>query len=169
MKTTAVPSSGKYQFGFSLVELVVTILLIAILSATALPRFMPSSSVSGYTMRDEVIGELRRTQLMAMNNADRCYRLNFTSGGYQLIHYAGRSGNLCTGTVEYSDKLQALPSDTSLSLLPGGNQSFFLDFNRQGQAYWGAVNLCAGNCIQITADDDTKVAIESQGYIHAGS
>ncbi|MGI2260223.1 pilus assembly FimT family protein [Shewanella sp. GXUN23E] len=160
---------GKYRSGFTLIELVVTILLIAILSVTVLPRLISSSSVSGYTVRDEVIGELRRAQLMAMNNADRCYRFNATSAGYQLIHYAGRSGNLCSGTVERRDELQALPTGAALSLLPGGNSPFFLDFNRQGQAFWGAGNLCAGNCIQITADDDTKVAIESQGYIHAGS
>ena len=163
------PGIIKSQPGFTLVELVVTILLIAILSVTVLPRLLSSSSVSSFALRDEVIGELRRAQLMALNNADRCYRFNVTTSGYQIVHYSGRTGNLCSGAVERTDELQDLPRGTELSLIPNSSQSFFLDFNRLGQAFWGTTQLCAGNCLQIVADDTTSIAIESQGYIHAGS
>lgn len=163
--------SGSFprQSGFTLVELVVTIILIGILSVTVLPRLLSSSSVSGFTLRDEVIGELRKAQLMAMNNADRCYRFNVTTSGYQIIHYANRSNNRCGGTVERTDELQEFEAGSSLTLMPNSSQTFSIDFNRQGQGYWGTSNLCAGNCVQINADDTTVIDIESQGYIHAGT
>nr|WP_283106295.1 type II secretion system protein [Shewanella submarina] len=169
MRRGLVPGIIKPESGFTLVELVVTILLISILSVTVLPRLLSSTSVSSFTLRDEVIGELRKAQLMALNNADRCYRFNATTSGYQIVHYNGRSGDLCSGTVERTDALQDLPRGTSLTLTPNASQTFFLDFNRLGQAFWGAGSVCAGNCLQITADDTTRIAIESQGYIHEGS
>ncbi|QDF74000.1 MULTISPECIES: pilus assembly FimT family protein [Shewanella] len=144
------------QQGFTLVELVTTIILIAILSMVVLPRFFTASSYSAYTLRDELISELRRVQLMALNNLDRCYKVSVTEAAYRADTYgADCSSLLVTGTS------QSLPRQTSLSL--GGLNSFTLQFDRDGRV---AGSCTAGCNIKVAADDTLDLIIESQGYIH---
>ncbi|ASJ95447.1 type II secretion system protein [Shewanella marisflavi] len=144
------------QQGFTLVELVTTIILIAILSVVVLPRFFTASSYSAYTLRDELISELRRVQLMALNNLDRCYKVSVTEAAYRAdIYGADCSSLLVTGTP------QSLPRQTSLSL--GGLNSFTLQFDRDGRV----AGSCTVGCnIKVAADDTLDLIIESQGYIH---
>ena len=143
------------QQGFTLVELVTTIMLIAILSVVVLPRFFTGSSYSAFTLRDEFIGELRRVQLMAMNNQDRCYGVNVTASDYRMMIYqTDCSSTIVTGTT------QNLPSNTAINL--NGNTSFALVFNRDG----GIISCGAGCVIKVSADETLDITIESQGYIH---
>lgn len=143
------------QLGFTLVELVTTIMLIAILSVVVLPRFFTGSSYSAFTLRDEFIGELRRVQLMAMNNQDRCYGVNVAASDYRMMSYqTDCSSVIVTGTA------QKLPSNTSINL--SGNSDFSLVFNRDG----GITSCGAGCVIKVSADDTLDITIESQGYIH---
>ena len=103
--------------GFTLIELVVTILLLAILAVFVAPKFLTQSSYSAYTLQDEFMAELRKAQMMALNNTDRCYRVSVTGAGYQTLHYAERNNsNLCQGTLHRTDELQSLPNGTSRSM-----------------------------------------------------
>lgn len=145
---------GKQQ-GITLVELVTTIMLIAILSVVVLPRFFSASNFSAFTLRDEFIAELRRVQLMAMNNQDRCYGVNVDNKAYRMMIYQEDcSSVIVTGTA------QALPNNTALSL--NGLSVFALQFARDG-----SVPACSNGCdIKVSADEVLTLTIESQGYIH---
>ena len=146
--------------GFTLVELVTTIILIAILSVVVLPRLMTSSSYSAFTLRDEFISELRKTQLMAMNNQDRCYRVDVDADGYQLLRF---EHSTCTGT-SISEPKQGFAGGASLVLIASGNSTFNLSFDTSGVASLD----CSGPCINVIADETLGINIESQGYIHGG-
>lgn len=142
--------------GFTLVELVTTIMLIAILSVAVLPRFLGSSSYSAFTLRDEFIAELRRIQLMAINNQDRCYGVDVSPSHYRMMVFQTNCTDvLITGTS------QSLPSNTSLSL--SGNTTFALRFNQDGIIAPQCVNACV---VKVSADETLDLTIESQGYIH---
>lgn len=147
------------QSGFTLVELVTTIILIAILSVVVLPRLMTSSSYSAFTLRDEFVSELRKAQLLAMNNRDRCYRIAVDATGYQL---QGFSNTACTGTPVLSETKQTFEGRASLALVSGSTTSFNVNFDRLGIASLS----CAGACIKVIADETLTISIESQGYIH---
>lgn len=84
------------QAGFTLVELVTTIILIAILSVTVLPRLFTQSSYSAFSLRNEFMAELRQVQQRALNNTDRCYRIAVSSVGYQVSQFATRDNTGCT-------------------------------------------------------------------------
>ncbi|QDF68310.1 type II secretion system protein [Shewanella sp. SNU WT4] len=144
--------------GFTLVELVVTIMLISILAVTALPRLLSSQSVSAYTLRDELISELRKAQIMALNNADRCYRVAITATGYQLQHF----NDTCTGQAVRTESLQAFDAGSSVVFTATGSASVNLDFNNLGQVS----PACAGPCLTVSGGDVLGISIESQGYIH---
>ncbi|QIR13371.1 prepilin-type N-terminal cleavage/methylation domain-containing protein [Shewanella aestuarii] len=156
--------STQMQNGFSLVELVTTILLIGILAVTVLPRLFSDSSYSAYALRNEFIAELRQGQLRALNNTDRCYDINVTVAGYQLRHYSARNGNACSGTLLRTELLQEFQGGAYVSLLAGGSQNFTVTFDSLGRLLQP---ICSGACFNIIADDTLVVAVESEGYIHA--
>jgi len=147
------------QSGFTLVELVTTIILIAILSVVVLPRLMTSSSYSAFTLRDEFVSELRKAQLLAMNNQDYCYHIAVDTTGYQL---QGFDNTTCTGTAKLSETKQTFEGRASLELDSDSSKSFKVNFDRQGIASLG----CSGACIKVIADETLTINIESQGYIH---
>ncbi|WP_261923808.1 prepilin-type N-terminal cleavage/methylation domain-containing protein [Shewanella sp. NFH-SH190041] len=154
-----------HMTGFTLVELVATVVLLSILAVAVGARLVSVGSVSSYTLRDEFISELRKAQLMAMNNTDRCYRVAVTAQGYRIIHYADRlANNSCSGTVERTEPLQAFGGGTFLTLLQNSQNTFNLDFDRDGRTY----PPCNGNCIEVEGEEPTLIAIESEGYIHGG-
>jgi MSHA pilin protein MshC len=147
--------------GFTLVELVTTIILIAILSVVVIPRLFTTSSYSAFTLREEFIAELRKVQIMAMNNQDRCYRLSVTPIQYQVSRYNGA----CSGTPVRTDAAQTFQGGAVLLL--GVKTSFKVEFNGQGVPIVDC-SPSREKCITVKADETQWIAIESEGYIHAG-
>ena len=45
--------------GFTLVELIITIILIGVLAVTAIPRFLGSNNEDAYTLRDRTLAMIR--------------------------------------------------------------------------------------------------------------
>ncbi len=144
--------------GFTLVELITTILLIAILSVVALPRLMTNSSYSAFTLRDEFISELRKVQLMAMNNQDRCYQIDVDNDGYQLVRF---DDSTCTGNSVTEPK-QAFTGGASLQLISTNTSTFGVSFNTSGISSLA----CNGECVNVIADETLIINIENQGYIY---
>ncbi|WP_297896300.1 type II secretion system protein [Shewanella sp.] len=153
------------QTGFTLVELVTTIILISILAVTVLPRLFTQSSYSAYSLRNEFIAELRQVQQKALNNTDRCYRLAVSSSGYQASQFASRDNSGCTGAALSPNPLyaQAFQGGASLALVSNAASGFNIDFDTHGRPSLG----CNGNCINVTANETVIINISSEGYIYA--
>ncbi|KFZ37823.1 hypothetical protein HR45_08175 [Shewanella mangrovi] len=148
----------KHILAFTLIELVVTIMLLAILSVVVLPRFFGASSYSAFALRQEIIAELRRDQMLAFNNPDRCFRLHVDAAGYQLSHLQAD----CSSEI-FAEARQNFPNSAKLTLMDG-QDSFTLGFDSAGRP----TIACAGACLLTVADEALPIAIESQGYIHEG-
>ncbi|MBT1444110.1 prepilin-type N-terminal cleavage/methylation domain-containing protein [Shewanella sp. JM162201] len=150
--------------GFTLVELVTTIILIGVLAVVAIPRLLSSSSYSAYALRSEFMAELRKAQLFALSNGDICVRVAVSAAdGYRMERYSSRSTNQCSGALDNSNlpDWQPFQGGSSLKLIASGT-SFSLDFDPLGR-----LPLCSGDCIEVIADETLVIAIESEGYIHA--
>ena len=155
------------SFGFSLVELVMMIILIGILTVVAWPRLFLRSSVDTYALRDEFIAKMREVQIMAMNNTNKCYQLRVTQSSYHVNQYNRNDNGLC-GDKPQKGHVTPLPDKTYLSLVSKPTKtSFHLTFDSQGLVINKVCNNQA-NCIQVNGGDTLSIAIESQGYIHAG-
>ncbi|QIZ77916.1 type II secretion system protein [Ferrimonas lipolytica] len=137
--------------GFTLIELVVTILLIAILAVTVAPRFFSSNAFDATITRDALITQLRAAQQASM--AGQTCALAVTSAQFQL------SGD-CAAEAFLLEKTQVV-----LDRIP----TFSVTFNREGTPLaTGAGNNCSTGCdIYVSADELLKLRIESQGYVHA--
>ncbi|MCG9964848.1 type II secretion system protein [Shewanella cutis] len=153
------------QAGFTLVELVTTIILIGILSVTVLPRLFSQSSYSAFSLRNEFMAELRQVQQKALNNTDRCYRVVVSATGYQVSQFASRNSAGCTGAALAPNPLytQAFQGGAQLALTSNNANSFNLDFDINGRPSLA----CNGSCIKVIANDTLVINISSEGYIYA--
>ncbi|QVK24835.1 prepilin-type N-terminal cleavage/methylation domain-containing protein [Shewanella dokdonensis] len=155
--------------GFTLVELVVTILLLAILSVVVLPKLIGAGSFSAYALQQQFISELRRVQMLAVNNPDRCYWLQVNDKGYRVDHLESDCNS------EPKDEAQ-VPSNGNTQLFPRyshlefhNNATFSIQFDSDGRSIFFPGSLsCSGACLQVIADETLGIAIESEGYIHEG-
>ena len=74
-------SSSKQRLrGFTLIELIITLVILGILSVTAGPKFLGSSTEDAYSYRDRTLNALRTMQLRAMQNTTTtsCHKLYIT-------------------------------------------------------------------------------------------
>ncbi|WP_076538546.1 Tfp pilus assembly protein FimT/FimU [Shewanella sp. UCD-KL21] len=152
--------------GFTLVELVTTILIVGIVAVFVIPRLIPQSSYSAYSLRNEFISELRQVQLRAMNNSDRCYRISVSPSGYQLSHYSQTintaSASCNTANLVRVEVEQPFQGGAYIELASSNATSFSLEFDNSGRSN---IN-CSGLCFNAVADETLGIAIESEGYIH---
>jgi MSHA pilin protein MshC len=151
------------QAGFTLVELVTTMIVIGIIAVAVLPRLMSDSSFSAYSLRSEFISELRQVQLKAIQNTDQCYQIDVTSSGYTLRHFSGRAASLCTNQVRIEQQ-QTFSGNAHVALTSNASQVFSITFDSLGRMLSPA---CSGHCFNVVADETLAIAVESEGYIYA--
>ena len=86
--------------GFTLVELIITMVILGILAVTAGPKFLGSSTEDAYSYRDRALAVLRTVQLRAMHNTalGSCHTLYITNN---LI--AGPTVDTCSGGPDASN------------------------------------------------------------------
>lgn len=80
--------------GFTLIELVAVIVLLAILTVTVAPRFLDRGGFSEYAVRDQIISAARMAQQRAMydQEAGSCYRLEVSGALFGVQSRANTYG-----------------------------------------------------------------------------
>lgn len=150
--------------GFTTIELVVTLIILGILSATIIPKFFTSNGFEEFTYRNEVITKLRSIQLRAMQqtNSAECHVVlvnQFKLGipddcditpSFTNDWTAGTTGVLIDSTNGAKFNVN------------GGNYFFIFD-------HMGRPDGCNDPCLIIIEGGESSltIKIESEGYIHA--
>lgn len=100
--------------GFTLVELVATLIIIALLAVVAGPRFFTLSAFQQQGFFDETISAVRYAQKLAV--ATNCtVRVQITATGFTLFRPATNIGGACTAgtyTTPVSDPTGSAPTFT---------------------------------------------------------
>lgn len=111
------------EVGFTLIELVATIMVIAILSVTVLPKFSGRSGLAEYVLRDEIMSLAQHAQQRAMfDQSGACYSLRIQTDNAQLQRNGALINN--QSRIDFTDGLSATASmiffDGLGNLLTGG-------------------------------------------------
>ncbi|MCX7127486.1 prepilin-type N-terminal cleavage/methylation domain-containing protein [Aeromonas sp.] len=156
--------------GFTLIELVLVILLLGILAAFAVPKWLGKGGFETQTVRDELLTRLRLVQTVNMHEpADRCTQLVVASPRFAHRTYTAcpDRDDLDTNSgwdsnLETRGRLVVPSEGITLSL--NNLSSFVLRFDQMGRP----LDKCAGGCeLQVSDGRETsRIQIESEGFIH---
>lgn len=154
--------------GFTLIELVIVIIVLGVLAAIAVPKFIGKSSFEDYTVQDQLIARLRLVQLQNMNadpsvnaSSNACYWVVVTADCFYNDHTIRNSSGDCTSPATRSicqdDSFNEFNriSYSSNMLSP---DSYLFDL--QGKL------IAGGDTIAINGDNGLSIGINSEGYIH---
>lgn len=144
--------------GFTLVELVATIIIIAIIAAAAYPRWITSPGLDAQT--EQLLSNLRYAQFLAITHGSR-FRLNFTlPSSYNITSIAGSAvSNPSTGSSTIT--LTGGVTITGLTNLPNN----LVAFDETGSPYTNSTAttaLGANAVITLQGDGVTRTITITQ-------
>lgn len=147
------------QQGFTLIELVMVIIVLAIISVTAASRYASKSSFSAELMRDQAITIARQIQISAMQQQQvACATLTITKSLFG-----------CETRKNSTNYLIATTEQVTIS------PNYILRFNLLGQPVniQGQRQCLVGAECEITFtatnNNQAQLCINSEGYIHSGA
>ena len=155
----------KSNSGFTLVELIVVILLLAIILATAISRFGGRQSYELYALQEQVSSVVRQVQLNRMQS-----NMDMSVSGAESLRLV--AANNCIGSQSACDNLSETRSDViasddySFSSVPTSSYTSPIEFNLLGNP-----ENTASSGVQITissnnSSDRAWVCINSQGFVY---
>lgn len=152
--------SRKGKKGFTVIELVVVIVLLGILAAFAVPRFVDLDSFRTQAAYDEVAGALRYAQKLAV--ATGC-NVQFATSGHD--YYLRRPAPNCSSS-SYVDLIgHPIGSDSVETTLSSVPSSF--EFDAMGRCTRLGVPVDVVITVGV-APDDKDINIEAEtGYVDA--
>jgi prepilin-type N-terminal cleavage/methylation domain-containing protein len=99
-----------YVRGFTLIELVITLVILSILSYTVISRWS-ASTFDLQAAAEQLVADIRYTQMLAMTRGQR-YRINFTASSYWI---SDRTNSATIPEPATNQATMALPGGISLS------------------------------------------------------
>jgi MSHA pilin protein MshC len=149
--------SGRHG-GFTLMELVAILVLVGILAFSVVPRFLDKGSVDVSAMAEQLAGDIRYTQSLAMTSGQR-NRINLAAASYQITTSAGAPvAHPATGST-------AAISLGDVSLALSGLPSGYVAFDGKGIPYTNVSGTVLGATATITltaAGSSRQIAVSPQ-------
>jgi len=171
---------NKY-LGFTLIELIITLIILGTLSVTVVPKFFGPALFDSYTARDQVMSALRTMQLraMQMTNTAKCHQFIISTSQISPPSPEDTSYYNCAdadiNTANAADNpdyltvvLDSNRTDVTFDTKSAGNGIFTrIKFNNLGQPELN-LGTCAITGCKITVGE-VAICISGQGAIYGCS
>jgi prepilin-type N-terminal cleavage/methylation domain-containing protein len=180
--STVKPSPMGLRFrGFTVVELVVVIVLLGIVGAVVIPRFLAPNTFNEPAAQDGLLATIRAAQQAAIGRANVTFKITSDSNDWTFAALSGAT-TLRTLTVPVSDvKLEtgsaassantcatgfntAVANDFTLTFKSDGNLASFTNngTTETVDAAFNGVRICLNDTIAVSA------CVSPAGYAYAG-
>lgn len=154
--------------GFTLIELVIVIIVLGVLAAIAVPKFIGKSSFEDYTVQDQLLARLRLVQLQNMNadpsastSSNACYWVVVTANCFYNDHTIRNSSGDCASPA--TKNICQDDSFNEFNIISYSSNMLNPDnylFDQQGKLVEG------GFVIAINGQHELSIGINSEGYVH---
>jgi len=141
------------QQGFTIIELVVTIIILGILAVVVAPKFSSTESYQEHGYRAQSIALLRAVQLRAMQQ---------TESNCHVVEVQSKFLESDASCFKMAELKLIIPNEENVTFsLNGGSGA--IGFTRLGIPLFD----CAGGCnIEVIGSETLTIEINEQGYIH---
>lgn len=152
--------------GFTLIELVITLIIIGILAVSAAPLFRPSNAADIASYEARLLSVLRLQQQRAMQDTA-------TGTSYCVLVSDNRFGvpGSCAAPslpLEFDPEFEGLGVSEQGAIAVNSTQNLIY-FNALGCPATTSNGTCGSLAVQYTIAGQPAVCVQSQGYIRAGA
>lgn len=169
--------------GFTLVELIVVIVLLAIISVYASSKYMGASRFSSAVAQEQVLSILRQVQITAMqsntsNNSNSCRSILMASNQFGVTQACQSQGMSSAALSDYSkdtnqQQLELIQLSYDFNSVSGAVSELSFDLlGRPAMVTSAAVtSLCSNSDCRITittpsSNESRSVCINREGFIY---
>lgn len=153
--------------GFTLVELITVMLLLAILSTYAVSRFFGANSFDRHMIKSELISSLRLTQQRSMHRSELCNRWGIVQNQVgQVLEDTNMACRAAIAIDESDSSFVDIAAYDATVFLTSADGSPFIDFDSMGRPKQCATS--SGQCrltVQPQSGMSLSVCINTQGGI----
>ena len=152
------------QCGFTLVELIMTMVIIGIIAAVAAPRFFSTDVFQSRGFADQVQASLRYAQKQAIaQRRNVCVTMTATDISMIIASAAGAASLCNTNLVSPAGQPANCPSATYRICAPSGVTLAYTSANSN----FDALGRTASNTITISGATNNIVVEAETGYVHS--
>jgi len=150
------------QIGFTLVELVMVIVMLGTLSATALPRFFEKNTFAERAFFDDTLNAVRYAQKLAV--ATGCsVKVSISSDSYSLVRQGSSASSSCPGGSTYS---LAVPHPSSGASSYTGSESGITLTSSASSFIFSPLGTVSIDAILTVAGSKTISVISETGFVY---